>query len=205
VREELVSPSFGAVEQLVVLADVLGALHAGAVPFAETRSALGAVAAALRWRQPSLLPAMLQDWLGWLLPFAAGIRRVAFVATKSDHVAERQRGNLRSLVRGLADVPDAAVAEAFAVAAVRCTEDIVWTLDGRPVSAVRGRLLGDERPARSYPGEVPDRLPDAAFWEHAFLALPTFEPMRLVLGGRGGVPHIGLDALAAFLLEDVLP
>ena len=40
---------------------------------------------------------------------------------------------------------------------------------------------------------------------HPFLALPIFEPMRLPLGGRGGVPHIDLDALIAFLLEDVLP
>ncbi|MBV9813086.1 MAG: YcjX family protein, partial [Acetobacteraceae bacterium] len=196
VRAELVAPSFGSVEQLVVLADVLGALHAGAVPFAQMREALGAVAGALRWRG--------DDWLRWLLSFAAGIRRVAFVATKADHVAERQRGNLGRLVRDLAATP-AVRAEAFAIAAVRCTQDIVWTLEGRPVSAVRGRILGDERPVRSYPGEVPDRLPDAEFWTHPFLALPEFEPMRLDLGGRAGVPHIGVDALTAWLLEDVLP
>jgi predicted YcjX-like family ATPase len=70
---------------------------------------------------------------------------------------------------------------------------------------VRGRLIGDERLARSYPGEVPDRMPDAAFWAHPFFALPEFEPVRLRLGGRGGVPHIGLDTLMAFLLEEFLP
>jgi predicted YcjX-like family ATPase len=101
--------------------------------------------------------------------------------------------------------PGTARTESFAVAAIRCTEDFVWTLEGRPVSAVRGRILGDARPARSYPGEVPDRPPDPSFWEHPFLALPAFEPMRPPLGGRGGVPHINLDALLAFLLEDVLP
>ena len=87
---------------------------------------------------------------------------------------------------------------------MRCTEDFVWTLDGRNISAVRGRVLGDDRLTRSYPGEVPDRLPDEEFWAHEFLALPQFEPRRLPADGRNGVPQIGLDALLAFLLEDVL-
>ncbi len=54
---------------------------------------------------------------------------------------------------------------------------------------------------RSYPGEVPDRPPDAEFWQHPFLALPQFEPMRLPDGGASGVPNIGMDALLDFLLE----
>lgn len=35
-------------------------------------------------------------------------------------------------------------------------------------------------------------------------SLPDFEPLRLTLSGRAGVPHIGLDSLLAFLLEDLL-
>jgi predicted YcjX-like family ATPase len=119
-------------------------------------------------------------------------------------VAERQRGNLAALVRRLTNVPEQAATAAFAIAAVRCTEDFVWTLDGRNISAVRGRVLGDARLTRSYPGEVPDRPPEPDFWSHAFLAPPVFEPRRLPQGGRGGVSQIGLDALLAFLLEDVL-
>ena len=80
----------------------------------------------------------------------------------------------------------------------------MWTLEGRPVSAVRGRVAGEAKAGRSYPGEVPDRPPGADFWAHPFLALPNFEPVRLALGGRGGVPNIGLDSLLVFLLEDVL-
>ena len=78
------------------------------------------------------------------------------------------------------------------------------TLGGRPVSAVRGRIIGEPRPARSYPGEVPDSLPDETFWQHRFLALPDFEPMRLPEGGRGGIPQLGLDTLIGFLLADIL-
>jgi predicted YcjX-like family ATPase len=202
VRAALQAPSFGRVDRLIVLADVLTALHAGPVAFADTATALGAVARALRWRNPLL--GRLADFLPSWLAVGGGIQRVAFAASKADHVAERQRGNLAALVRRLTEVPDPAEIAAFAIAAVRCTEDFVWTLDGRNVSAVRGRVLGDERLTRSYPGEVPDRMPEPAFWSHAFLAAPVFEPRRLPHGGRGGVSQIGLDALLAFLLEDVL-
>ena len=208
VTRELVSPLFGQVDRLVVLADVLSALHAGAAAFADMAAALSNVAEALRWRRswidaiPFLRDLPLPSWLT-----PPGIRRVAFAATKADHVAERQRGNLANLVRALTRLPDdaaGATTAGFAIASVCCTEDFVWTLEGRNISAVRGRVLGSDRMTRSYPGEVPDRPPDASFWAHPFLALPEFEPRHLPAAGRAGVAQIGLDSLLAFLLEDVL-
>ena len=208
VRREMVAPLFGQVDRLVVLADLLSALHAGPAAYADAAAALGAVAGALSWQRswldalPFLRDLALPGWLG-----GTGIRRVAFAASKADHVAARQRGNLAALVRSLTALPDraaGAATAAFAIAAVRCTEDFVWTLEGRPVSAVRGRIVGEDRLTRSYPGEVPDRPPDAAFWSHRFLSLPDFEPLRLPAGGRAGVAQTGLDELLAFLLEDVL-
>lgn len=211
VRRDLLHPLFARVDRLVVLVDLLSALHEGQAAYADTASALAAAADGLRWQRswldglPLLRDLPLPAWLpGW---FAGGIRRVAFAATKADHVAERQRGNLTALVRALTGLPGAAAAvpiRASAIAAIRCTEDFVWTLEGRPVSAVRGRVLGEERMTRSYPGEVPDRPPDPGFWAHPFLALPTFEPMRLPAGGRAGIPQLGLDGLLAWLLEDLL-
>jgi hypothetical protein len=208
VRDDLVSPLFGRVDRLVVLADVLSALHAGSAAFEDVRAALSGASAALRWRRAwtDHVP-LLRDLAlpGWLSP--GGIRRVAFAATKSDHVAERQRGNLAALVSNLTALPRKAQsvpAASFAIASIRCTEDFVWTLEGRNISAVRGRVLGDDRLTRSYPGEVPDRPPEPSFWAHPFLALPEFEPRRLVESGRVGASHIGLDGLLAFLLEDVL-
>jgi hypothetical protein len=198
VRADLAGPAFGSVDRLIVLVDLLSALHAGQAAFADAASSLRAVAGALRWQgaAPAWLATLAPWWFG-------GIGRVAFAASKADHVADRQRGNLAALVGGLTETPGVS-SRAFAVASVRCTEDVVWTLEGRPVSAVRGRVAGEARAGRSYPGEVPDRPPGPEFWAHPFLALPDFEPMRLALGGRGGVPHIGLDALLAFLLEDLL-
>ena len=208
VREALVSPLFGDMDRLIVLADLLGALHAGPVAFADAQAALSAAAEALRWRGSWLEQAgSAMTALARLQMPPRVVRRVAFAASKADHVAERQRGNLAQLVRSIAALPargDDGHSAGFAIASVRCTEDIVWALDGHPVSAVRGRILGERQMTRSYPGEVPDRAPDAAFWAHPFLTLPEFEPMRLPGQGRLGVPNIGLEALLAWLLEDLL-
>ncbi|MEO8713521.1 MAG: YcjX family protein, partial [Acetobacteraceae bacterium] len=157
VRRDMVSPLFGDLDRLVVLADLLSPLHQGPASFADAQAALEAASGALRWNRS------WGDWLAALAQLALpprAIGRVAFAATKADHVASRQRGNLAALMRRLASVPEgSASTAAFGIAAVRCTEDIVETLDGRPVSAVRGRIIGEPRPARSYPGEVPDAPP----------------------------------------------
>jgi uncharacterized protein len=202
VQRDLMSPMFGELDSLVVLADLLSALHQGQPAFADARLALAAAADALRWER---------SWTDYLAAFAqlklppSPIKRVAFAATKADHIAARQRGNLTSMMRHITQAPQSGVASSvFSIASVRCTEDVVETLGGRPVSAVRGRIIGESRPARFYPGEVPDSVPDDLFWQHRFLALPDFEPMRLPEGGRGGIPQIGLDALVAFLLADIL-
>lgn len=203
-RTTLMDTLFGRIDRLIVLADILSALHTGPAAFADARTALGAAADALRWQNSwqSTIGALFR---GRLPPPTIG--RVAYVASKADHVAERQRHNLRTLMGNLTDsAPDRrsqARAQAFAIASLRCTEDFVWTLDGHPVSAVRGRLLGDDRLTRSYPGEVPPEPPGPAFWTHPFLALPDFEPARLPMDRRG-MPNIGLDDLLTFLLEDVL-
>jgi uncharacterized protein len=202
VRRDLMSPMFSDLDGLVVLADLLSALHRGQAAFADAQLALAAAADALRWNR---------SWSDYLAAFARlklpprTIGRVAFAATKTDHVAARQRGNLAALMRRITRVPDGgATAAVFAIASVRCTEDVVETLAGRPVSAVRGRIIGEPRPARFYPGEVPDSVPDDTFWQHRFLALPDFEPLRPPEAGRGGIPQLGLDALIAFLLADTL-
>ncbi len=202
VRDDLSEPMFGNLDRIVVLADLLTALHGGPKAFADTSAALTAAAGALRWGW-----SWREAWaaLGRLQLPPQAIGRVAFAATKADHVADRQRGNLAALLRDAAGgIGDGVTTGYFAVGAVRCTEDFVWTLEGRPVSAVRGRRIGDERLTRSYPGEVPDRVPDDGFWAHPFLELPVFEPRRPPDAGRGGVPEVGLGALLAFLLDDVL-
>ncbi len=204
VERSLSDPLFGQLDRLVVLVDLLGALHGGVAAFEDTRAALAEAAGALRWRRSLLESAWA---LSRLQAPPAVVGRVVFAATKSDHVGDRQRENLAALLRRVVEPAVPVRASYQALAAVRCTRDVVWRLgdddtgEVRPVSAVEGRRIGETRPVRSYPGEVPHSPPDAAFWAHPFLELPVFEPMRLEAGG--GVPNIGMDAVLGFLLEDV--
>ena len=61
VRRDLMSPMFADLDGLVVLADLLSALHQGQAAFADARSALAAAADALRWDR---------SWTDWLAAFA---------------------------------------------------------------------------------------------------------------------------------------
>ena len=93
---------------------------------------------------------------------------------RADHVASRQRGNLRALISGAdAGWGRRRCRGISPSAAIRCTEDATMRLDGRAVSAVRGRIAG-AGVGVSYPGEVPDAPPDEAFWAGEFFDLPEF-------------------------------
>ncbi|PWS34896.1 ATPase [Falsiroseomonas bella] len=196
-RSSFFDPFFRRFHRQAVLVDALGALHAGEEAFDDTAAALAAVAASLR------------GGLGLFdLLTGQGVRRVGFAATKADHVPSRSRDALLGLLGDLVGRDPAgpldATTSVHAIAAIRCTEDDVATLEGRPVSVVRGVLMEGGVMRKVYPGEVPLRRPDAAFWEHAFFEMPVFQPPRLDGAGRAGIPHLGLDALLAQLIGDLL-
>ncbi len=202
VRAELSQPSFARIDRMVVLADVLAALHAGQTAFRDVRAALATVAESLRWRNtPGIIPERIAN----LLPLG-GIRRVAFVASKADHVGDAQRHNLKELVSRMTPTGGQAISRAFAVAAVRCTEDCTIPLgNGNAtviVSGVRGRV--NRQMLGFFPGQVNPGLADDRPWNETFLEVPQFEPVRFDASGGNGIPNIGLKELFAFLLEDVL-
>lgn len=196
-RGSFFDPFFRRFHRQAVLVDALGALHAGEEAFDDTAEALAAIAASLR------------GGLGLFdLLTGQGVRRVAFAATKADHVPARARDALPGLLGDLVGRDPAgpldAATSVHAVAAIRCTEDDVATLEGRPVGVVRGVLMQGGQLGKVYPGEVPLRRPDSRFWEHPFFEMPRFQPPRLAGDGRAGMPHLGLDVLLAVLIGDLL-
>ncbi|TPG61233.1 ATPase [Roseomonas nepalensis] len=198
-RDRFLDPVFRRFDRQVVLVDVLGALHAGREAFDDTAEALAAISGTLRYGR------------GWLdLLTGGGIGRVAFAATKADHVPEVSRDSLSSLLSDLVDAPRrraeiaGAAVSVHAVAAIRCTQEATATHDGRPSPAVRGVLLENGRWATVDPGLVPARRPPESFWHAPYFQMPVFRPPGLDADGRGGVPHLGLDALLAGLLGDAL-
>ncbi|MFC3127223.1 YcjX family protein [Pseudoroseomonas globiformis] len=204
-RQRFFDTHFTAFDRQVVLVDVLGALHAGRAAFEDTEKALAAIGTALRG-EAGLLSRSLGGLAGGSLRRSAP-GRVAFVATKADHVPELRRDNLRHLLRTLVqgDGAPPRAGHGFHVAAsVLATVDGTAQRDGRSIEVVRGVPLGEMVPRAFDPGEVPSSRPRPGFWNERFFELPVFAPPRIVADGSHGIPHLNLDAVLAELLEGAL-
>lgn len=228
VRTEFFEPHFASFSRQVMLVDVLGALVAGQAAFEDTARAIRAIAAALRYGSSGGIIPATASWLlrgmGHVLPPVLGratdavarhlsdpsIDRVAFVATKADHVPALKRENLRHLLRALVDPVAEHPAGAGAAighhvaAALLSTEDGSAKMDGRTIPVVQGIVLGEDKVRPYFVGEVPSGPPPADFWSEAFFELPVFRPPLVDPSGRTGLPHLGLDRVLADLIGDLV-
>jgi len=197
-RAQFFAAHFARFSRQAVLVDVLGALHGGREAFEDTRDALGGIAASLTYGS---------SWFG-----RAGhgrIERVAFAATKADHVPAIQRQNLRGLLRDLVEPArepaGGGPVSHHAVASVLSTQDATLPGEGGVArDVVRGTILGTGAARLFDPGTVPSGLPPEGFWDRPRFVLPVFEPPRGEAIGPRGIPSLGLDALLVALLGDAL-
>lgn len=229
-RARFFDTHFADFDRQVVLVDVLGALHAGRVAFEDTERAIAAIDGCLsygsNWLSRSVqkvgVPLLVHGvrlafplHTRWVRPEQAigalqgrRIEKVAFVATKADHVPGLRRENLRNLLRAIVegegrDAPPVACGF-HAAASVLATVDGKGQRDGRAVEVVRGVLAGQGELRPYDPGEVPSARPPESFWSDRYFELPDFVPPRIDPRGETGIPHLGLDAVLAELLGDVL-
>ena len=191
VRTSFFEPHFNAFHRQVVLVDVLGALFAGRTAFEDVAEALGRIGA-------SYARLLEGGWLG-----GASISRVAFAATKADHVPGMLRDNLRLTLEHMlgGTRPHASF---HALAAIRCTRDDRIEVEGRMTPVVMGVPLGETRQRPFSPGIVPAGPVPPDYWSDRFFELPRLHPPELPLGEAQPIDHIGMDALLVALLEDVL-
>lgn len=192
---------FRAFDRQVVLVDTLGALHAGRAAYEDTKRALAEVAACLAG-QGGLLGRLLGR---------APIERVAFVATKADHVPELQRDNLLALQRAMtrparAHGPgrDGAVSHHVAASVVSTRDGWLDHQDRPREAVVWGRKLGEVQQRAYRAGSVPVDDPPAGFWSGRYFELPVFAPPPIDASGARGAPHLGLDRVLADLIGDRL-
>ena len=192
---------FRAFDRQIVLVDTLGALHAGRTAYEDTERAIADIAACLAGAD-SFLP----RWLG-----GTGIDRVAFVATKADHVPELHRDNLRALMRDMvhlarAHVPGEADAVSYHAAAsvVSTTDGWADQPDGHREPVVWGKQLGETATRPYRVGNVPITKPPESFWSGRYFELPAFTPPPIDPNGANGIPHLGLDQILVDLIGDRL-
>jgi uncharacterized protein len=222
---------FANFDRQIVLVDVLGALHAGKEAFDDTARAITDIAASMSYggnlaRSEQEIGTTALRGAAQLLNRgiiyggaraahamsralqARRVERVAFVATKADHVPAMRRDNLRNLLRALVETAKDGLGGTpityHSVAAVLSTTDGTASIEGRPVEVVFGVPLGEAHARPFYPGDVPSACPRDSFWSNRYFELPVFKPPRIDPTGATGIPHLGLDEVLTAVLKDVL-
>ena len=208
---------FNDFDRQVVLVDVLGALHAGKEAFDDTARAIADIAAGMNYGRNLARPvheigaaavqvggrllggrvyggARAADAMSHALK-TRRVERVAFVATKADHVPAMRRDNLRNLLRALVETTKEGLGRTpvtyHSAAAVLSTEDGTATIEGRPVEVVFGVPLGEAHARPFYPGEVPSARPRDSFWSNRYFELPVFKPPQIDPAGSHRHPASG--------------
>ncbi|SUZ31588.1 hypothetical protein ROE7235_01337 [Roseibaca ekhonensis] len=200
---------FARIDRQIVLADVLGAVHAGPDAVAE-----------LGRTMTELLSAFRPGRNAWLTRLVGGkrVERLLFAATKADHLHHSQHakltGLMAALLRQARDRADFAGArtEAMAIAAVRATVEEQRTRGGDTLDCVRGTQIDSGKQAAFFAGDLPEdpmaligpARDGAAKWLDADFGVMQFAPVGLTRRPGDGLAHIRLDRAAQFLIGDIL-
>ena len=202
---------FARLDRQIVLVDALSAINGGLGAVHNLERTLTSVLAAFRPGR--------NTWLWRIL--SRRIDRIAFAATKADHLHHTDHDKLEVILRGIADkaIKRAEFAEAdvkvLALAALRATReaearsgrDLLPCIVGVPLAGERiGRKTFDgSAEAAVFPGDL--AMPEAGR-EAAPIQLIRFRPPRVALDGSVGTPapwpHVRLDRAMEFLLGDWL-
>ncbi|MFC6275990.1 YcjX family GTP-binding protein [Psittacicella hinzii] len=183
-------------DRQIILVDCLTPLNHSDLAFFETKKALEQIFAHFTYGQRSL----------WHRLFMPQIDKLAFAATKADHITSDQWSNLVSLLKNLTrenlrEVNFKNIETAyFALAAIRATEQLEFTQDGKTQFALAGKRLGESETSYQYPGQVPSSVPQADFWQNNKFAFDQYHP--LPLNSEQRINAIGMDKVLDFLLAD---
>lgn len=138
------------------------------------------------------------------------IKRVAFAATKADHVPGMSRVNLKHLLAALTKRTGETwerneVGVSYHVAAsVLSTEDGTAVRGDRTVEVVLGRRIGEDKVHPFDVGQVPAAIPPPSFWTAPYFEMPVFRPPIIDASGAAGIPHLGLDEVLDAVIGDLL-
>jgi predicted YcjX-like family ATPase len=209
---------FSRLDRQIVLVDALSALNSGAAGIADLEAALTGVLSAFRPGRAS--------WLGQL--FAPRIDRIAFAATKADHLHSASHDRLEAILCTLTARAEArasgagAEVRALALAALRATREGEVMRDGQRLACIVGTPLAGETiggkvfdgktSAAVFPGDLPrlDQMPEGSNPDtfKSDIHVVRFSPPRIAAETASGLvapwPHVRLDRALEFLIGDHL-
>lgn len=185
-------------DRQIVLVDLLSVLEDGPAAYDDTRRAVAAILEHFQYGQGA--------W--WTRLFSPRIDRLLFAVTKADRVSRSQSPLLRELLARMFSEPENDIAfkgvavKTLAVSALCCTQDVRCTVEGRPLSCVRGIPEGQDEQRVVFPGQVPAEPPLPSDWpDYAFM---DFRPPRLPDVHCAALPQLKMFEVVRFLLEDRL-
>ena len=188
---------FSKFDRQIILVDCLQPLNAGPESFNDMRQALDQLMQSFKYGRSSLLRRL----------FSPRIDKVLFAATKADHVTPEQHPNLVSLLQQI--VNDAWQTASFegikmdcvSLSSIQATEPGFVSHQGQQVPALRGHTLSGQA-QMLFPGEVPRRLPNDAYWQQYGFDFVNFRPLDIQ--SDEPLPHIRMDKVLEYLLGDKL-
>lgn len=212
---------FSRLDRQIVLVDVLSALNAGRAGLADLEAALTTVLQPFR--------AGRQSWLAQF--FAPRIDRIAFAATKADHLHSASHDRLEGLLGQIAQRAQVraeaagATIRSLALASLRATREGEVKKGGETLACIvgtplAGEIIGGEkfdgkRTAAVFPGDLPDREALARWLDGnaggpaaAEVEIVRFAPPRVTPPDGSGAPspwpHVRIDRAIEFLIGDRL-
>jgi len=189
---------FARFDRQIVLVDLLSVLEGGEAAYEDTRRAVAQILEHFQYGRGA--------W--WSRLFSPRIDRLLFAVTKADRVSRSQSPLLRELLSRMFAEPENDIAfhgvavKTLAVSALCCTQDVRCSVDGRPLSCVRGVPEGETAEKVVFPGQVPGEPPLPGDWPgYEFM---EFRPPRLHDIRSAALPQLKLFEVVRFLLEDHL-
>lgn len=198
--EKIVKPFyanyFSQFDRQVILADCLTPLNHSQHAFLEMKLGLQQLFKHFHYGNRSLFSRL----------FSAKIDRLLFAATKADHITTDQIPHLESLMRQLVQeggryAEFEGIQTAYqAISAIRATDSVIVQDNGVSIKAIRGVRSKDKKSVTQFAGSVPNRLPDAAYWQQHHFDFDQFEPKQIAFDQP--IPHLRMDSVLQFLLGD---
>ncbi|ELA9068570.1 YcjX family protein [Vibrio parahaemolyticus] len=188
---------FATFDRQIVLVDCLQPLNAGDEAFYDMRQALEQIMHSFRYGRSSFLRRL----------FSPKIDKVLFAATKADHVTPDQHPHLVSLLQQMVHPAWQTAAyeniemSCMSIASIQATTSGFITSGDKTISALQGMTLNGEA-MTMFPGEVPKKLPNAAYWQNSCFDFTSFRPMPSA--SDEPMKHIRLDKALDYLLGDKL-
>ena len=188
---------FSTFDRQIVLVDCLQPLNAGYDSFYDMRRALEELLKSFSYGRNNVINRL----------FSPRIDKIIFAATKADHITPEQHENLVSLLQQMVHPAWQTAAyeniemSCMSIASIQATTSGFIASGDKSVPALKGTTLDGES-MTMFPGEVPKKLPNAAYWQNSGFDFTSFRPMPSETDEP--MKHIRLDKALEYLLGDKL-